>query len=148
MAMPGPLKNARHERFAQELAKGKSQADAYIAAGFKPNRHNAARLNTNETVQARVVELKARAAEKAEITAADIARQLDEDREFAKENKHSAAAVSATLGKAKLLGLMPERHELTGRGGGPIEYRDLGEEEIDARLAALAKEHGPKPLAH
>ena len=61
--MSGPLKNARHERFAQELAKGKSQAEAYALAGFKPNRHNAARLNTNETVSTRVKELKARAAE-------------------------------------------------------------------------------------
>lgn len=146
--MPGPLKNARHERFAQELAKGKSQSDAYVAAGFKPNRHNAARLNTKETIQERVDELKERAATKVEVTLADIVKQLDEDREFAKENNHSAAAITATLGKAKLLGLMPERHEHTGRNGGPIEYRDLSEDEIDARLDELAKRHGPQPLAH
>lgn len=100
--MPGPLKNARHERFAQELAKGKSQSEAYPLAGFKPNRHNAARLNTNETIQARVVELKEKAADKAVITALDIAAQLDEDRIFARKNKHSSAAVSASLGKAKV----------------------------------------------
>lgn len=28
------LKNQRHERFAQELAKGKSATDAYLAAGY------------------------------------------------------------------------------------------------------------------
>lgn len=38
------LPNARHERFAQELAKGVSAAEAYEKAGFKPNRHNAAAL--------------------------------------------------------------------------------------------------------
>lgn len=146
--MPGPLKNARHERFAQELAKGNSADGAYIAAGFRPNRGNAVRLKANENVADRVAELKGRAAEKVEVTVADIVKQLDEDREFAKENKHSAAAITATLGKAKLLGLMPERHEHTGKGGGPIEYRDLGEEEIDARLAALAEKHGPQRLAH
>lgn len=146
--MSGPLKNARHERFAQELAKGSPASSAYVSAGYEYSEPNASRLTRNEKVAARVEELKERAAEKAVITAADIARQLDEDREFAKENKHSAAAVSATLGKAKLLGLMPERHELTGRGGGPIEYRDLGEAEIDARLAALAEKHGPQRLAH
>jgi hypothetical protein len=43
---------------------------------------------------------------------------------------------------------MPDRLEHTGRNGGPIEYRDLGEDEIDARLAALAEKHGPQPLAH
>ena len=146
--MPGPLKNARHERFAQELAKGKSQADAYAAAGFKPSEPNASRLTRNDKVAARVAELKGKAAEKAVITAADIARQLDEDREFAKKNKHSAAAVSATLGKAKILGLMPERHEHTGRNGGPIEYRDLSDEEIDARIAALKAGDGPRDTAH
>jgi len=144
----GPLKNARHERFAQLRAKGKSVDAAHAEAGFSPNRGNAARLNANESIAARVAELQAKAAEKAVITAADIARQLDEDREFARENKQSAAAVSATLGKAKLLGLMPERHEHTGKNGGPIEYRDLGEEEIDARLAALADKHGRQQLAH
>ena len=36
--MSGPLKNPRHERYAQELAKGKSQAEAYEAAGYKPSR--------------------------------------------------------------------------------------------------------------
>jgi hypothetical protein len=146
--MTGPLKNARHERFAQELAKGSPASAAYEAAGYAPSEPNSSRLTRNDKVAARVSELKERAAEKAVITAADIARQLDEDRAFAKENKHSAAAVSATLGKAKVLGLIADRLEHTGRNGGPIEYRDLGEDEIDARLAALADKHGPKQLAN
>ena len=40
------------------------------------------------------------------------------------------------------------RQEHTGADGKPIQYQELGEEEIDARLAELAAEHGPKPLAH
>jgi hypothetical protein len=146
--MSGPLKNARRERYAQERAKGKPIEQAYVDAGFSPNRGNSCRLDREPEVKARVEELQARAAEKAVITAADIAAQLDEDREFARKNKHSSAAVSASLGKAKLLGLMPERHEHTGRNGGPIEYRDLSEDEVDARLAALAEKHGPSTLAN
>lgn len=146
--MPGPLKNTRHERFAQERSKGKSVDAAYVAAGFKPNRGNAARLNANESIAARLAELQEKVAEKAVITAADIVRQLDEDREFAKQCKSPSAAVSASLGKAKVLGLIKEKHEHTGKNGGPIEYRDLGEEEIDARLAALRDKHGHVPLAH
>lgn len=34
------------------------------------------------------------------------------------------------------------RSELTGRDGGPIEYRNLSDEEIEARIAAL-QSHGP-----
>jgi hypothetical protein len=44
--MPGPLKNARHERFAQELAKGASQAEAYARAGYKPSEQIRARCAT------------------------------------------------------------------------------------------------------
>ncbi|WP_455872862.1 hypothetical protein [Rhizobium yanglingense] len=38
------LKNARHEKFAQALAKGKTATEAYAEAGFKPHDGNAARL--------------------------------------------------------------------------------------------------------
>ena len=33
-----PLRNTKHERFAQELAEGKSTSEAYEAAGYKPDR--------------------------------------------------------------------------------------------------------------
>lgn len=56
------LTNSRHERFAQELAKGKSACDAFVAAGFSANRGNAARLNANESIVKRVEEINARAA--------------------------------------------------------------------------------------
>ncbi|WP_431490952.1 hypothetical protein [Paraburkholderia fungorum] len=110
--MSGPLENARHERFCQERAKGKTVDEAYVLAGFKPSRSNAHRLSTNEGVRARIAELLGRAAMRAEITAADIANQLDEDRLFARTHKQSAAAVSATLGKAKVLGLITDKSEL------------------------------------
>jgi hypothetical protein len=51
------LPNARHERFAQNLAAGMTGDAAYEAAGFAPNRHNASRLKTTETVRNRVAEL-------------------------------------------------------------------------------------------
>lgn len=124
--MAGPLKNARQERFAQELAKGSTADAAYIAAGFKANRHNASRLNTNETVRARLDELKARAAEKAVVTAADIASQLDEDRAFARELNQAAAAVSASMGKAKVLGLLEDRSKVDiTTAGRPLSLGDF-----------------------
>lgn len=105
------LENQRHERFAQEMAKGKSATEAYAKAGYRGDRTAASRLSTNVNVQARLSELQAKAAEKAVVTVEDIARQLDEDRAFARESGAAAAAVSATLGKAKVLGLIVEKSE-------------------------------------
>ena len=39
------LRNPRHERFAEELATGKTADAAYVLAGYQENRSNAARLN-------------------------------------------------------------------------------------------------------
>lgn len=41
------LKNARHETFAQGLAKGLTADEAYAAAGFTPNRGNATRMKAS-----------------------------------------------------------------------------------------------------
>jgi len=115
------LSNSRHELFAQELAKGATADEAYQLAGYKANRGNASTLKANQIVADRVAEILAAGAERAEITVHDIAAQLDEDRAFAREKVAPAAAIQATMGKAKVLGLLVERMEHTGKDGGPIE---------------------------
>lgn len=77
--MIGPLTNARHERFAQELAKGESQSAAYVVAGYKPDDGAASRLSGNVKVRARVTELQARAAEKAVVDAAWVLKRLADE---------------------------------------------------------------------
>lgn len=109
--MSGPLENTKHEKFAQALAKGASQATAYVDAGYAPSDPHAARLARNGKVEARVLELQSRAAAKVEFTIADMAKQLDEDREFARKCETPAAAVSASMGKAKLLGMLTDKIE-------------------------------------
>lgn len=52
-----PLDNQRHERFAQDLAKGLPADKAYEAAGFKANRGNASTLKQNQNILNRVSEL-------------------------------------------------------------------------------------------
>lgn len=51
------LKNPKHERFAQELAKGKSAVEAHKLAGYSENRGNAATLKQNKAILKRVEEL-------------------------------------------------------------------------------------------
>ena len=60
------LQNPRHERFAQELAIGKSADAAYVLAGYRANRSNAARLSANQDIQKRVAEIQSLGAERAQ----------------------------------------------------------------------------------
>lgn len=132
------LRNAKHEAFAQALAKGRSQEDAYADAGFKPHRQNASRLMTNDDVRRRVEEIKGRIAEKAEWTAADRLSALKTIFDSHAE-KDARVAISAIAEANKMQGsYAPVKREHSGPNGGPIEYANLTEEEIDARIAALA----------
>ena len=51
------LPNAKHELFAQELANGKTATEAYVAAGYKANRGNAATLKQDQSISNRVAEI-------------------------------------------------------------------------------------------
>lgn len=70
-----PLKNPKHEIFAQEVAKGTPIEQAYAKAGYTPCPKNAARLTKKDEIRTRIDELLSRAAEKAEAT---IAKTLEE----------------------------------------------------------------------
>lgn len=106
------LANARHERFAQELAKGKTATEAYIIAGYKAHDGNAATLRGNQRVLERLAELQEKGAERALVTIESITRELDEDRELARKLEMPAAAISAVMGKAKLHGLLVDKSEV------------------------------------
>jgi phage terminase small subunit len=132
------LKNARHERFAQELAKGKSQAEAYVSAGYKPSRSAAARLFADVNICARLAELSERVAAKTEITAAQIAERLmriadvaektgvkvDHETGEAKESssKHLGVARAALMDVAKLNGLVVDKADNTTAGSLTVTY--------------------------
>jgi phage terminase small subunit len=70
------LANARHERFAQEIAKGETANAAYIKAGYAENDGNAIRLKGNERIASRVAEILAAGAQRAEITQARVLAEL------------------------------------------------------------------------
>jgi phage terminase small subunit len=70
-----PLKNHKHELFAQAIAKGIGLEVAFTRAGYAPSLKNASRLKAYEGVRSRIAELQAHAAEK---TGASIERTLNE----------------------------------------------------------------------
>ncbi len=94
------LTNTRHERFAQELAKGKSQAEAYELAGYQPSEPNASRLTRNDKVSARVAELQERAAVRTEVTVASITDRL---LAIAKKGEDSSEAALLSVARASLM---------------------------------------------
>src|SRR6185437_14059548 len=99
------LRNPRHERFAQELATGKSADAAYVLAGYRENRSNAARLSANQGVQKRVTEIQSLGAERAVITVESLIAEAEAARSKAMAEKGgAAAAVAAITTKAKLAG--------------------------------------------
>lgn len=99
---------------------------AYNAGKMKPSVINvkASELLANGNVAVRVAELQAAHVERHEITIDDLVRELEEARIAASttEKPQAAAMVAATLGKAKLLGLITDKQELTGKDGGPVEH--------------------------
>ena len=72
----GVLPNAKHELYAQELAQGRGQAEAYRLAGYTGGETNASRLASNDKVSARVAELQMAAAERVELTVGGVLMEL------------------------------------------------------------------------
>lgn len=115
------LKNARHEAFAQALAKGKTATEAYAEAGYQESRSAASRLSTNVNIEKRVEELKTRIAEKAEWRSADRLRMLAI---IAKGNlrKDPRSAIAAIAEANKMQGSHAVvRHQIGGVPENPIE---------------------------
>lgn len=144
--MTGPLKNARHEKFAQELAKGKSQVDAYAAAGFKPDRGAATRLSAKVSVRDRVLQLTERVAEKTVIDAAWVLNRAAELHATALKEKQLSVAKGALDLIGKHVDVQAFREQVEHRG--LIEYKNLSDEEIAARIAAHEASRGDQPTTH
>lgn len=124
------LSNPRHERFAQELAKGKTADEAYVEAGYQENRHNASRLKTNETIANRISEIQARAASRVEVTRASLIAEAEEVRVAAMVAGQLSAAIAAIKEKGVLSGDRVEKRE----------NRNTGADDMtDGELAAIIR---------
>jgi|SRR6516165_7797845 hypothetical protein len=144
----GPLRNPRHEKFAQLVwqadAKNYRRALAYIAAGYRakldltrPDKAHSAdtsacRLAKTDKVRKRILELGTMAAKRNEITQDDLLSELEQARQSALDNQQASAAVAASMGKAKLLGMIVERKE----SGKPGDFENMTADELRAFINA------------
>lgn len=138
-----PLDNPRHERFAQELAKGKSADESYTSAGYKANRGNASTLKANQNVIDRVAEILDRGAVRAEITVESLIAEAEEVRAKALSTGQLSAALQAIREKGVLSDVRIER----GEKGAPGEFAGVDsaaslKEAIAARLGVGAGTSG------
>jgi hypothetical protein len=143
-----PLDNAKHERFAQALAAGKHAVDAYEVAGYRRNRGHASTLRKDPKLLKRVDEiLETRgqiqgrgalaAIERVGLTKTAVMDMLLADRELARKNGQSSAAIRATELLGIELGMFTTRsdnkHSLNGEKG----YFQLPPEERRAFMTDL-----------
>ena len=129
------LKNSRHERFARFLAKGLSQRQAYLQAGYETKTDAAAdasgaRLAAQPAVRARIEELAAAVADRSEITRAWVVEKVRglALKAEALDQYSVAKACYELLGRE--VGAFTEHRKLTVR-----RLADMDDHELEAMLA-------------
>ena len=142
-----PLENPRHERYAQLIVEGLangdskpySQSRAYIAAGYTARDNGrssrcaqAASSRLLSRVIHRVRELQAIAARNAAETAEKMTRELNEVLHEARRDKAHGAAVSAILGKAKILNIGEQPQHLTTDFSQAQSMHDIGRKLLES----------------
>ena len=107
----------KQEKFCQVYIETGNASEAYRQAynteKMKPESVNSKgyQLLQQVKITARLDELRAEHKKRHEITVDTLVAELEEARKLAFETDKAAAAVSATMGKAKLLGLVVEKQE-------------------------------------
>lgn len=111
---------------------------AYNTENMKPESINvkASELLASGKIAVRLSELRAPAIAKAQLTVEDLLRELEEARRLALDTEAPAPAVSATMGKAKLLGLDKQVIDHQSSDGSMSTAKSQ-----EAVIAALARKH-------
>ena len=96
---------------------------SYNCEKMKPESVNikAFELLNNGKITLRIEELRSELAERHDITKDTLITELEEARQIAKETAKAASMVSATMGKARILGLDKQVIEHTGTNGTPLQ---------------------------
>ena len=110
----------KREAFCLAYIETGNQSDAYRAAFDAENMKaetvykRASELMTNGEIKGRISELQAQAVERSLVTVQSLTEELEEARALALQEGQSAAAVSASMGKAKLHGLLVDKAAISG----------------------------------
>jgi phage terminase small subunit len=114
-------------KFCQKYVETGNASEAYRQSydigTMKPEsiHRKAKELLDNVKIAARIADIQAKHQKRHEVTVDSLTSELEEARSLALKTEQPAAMVSASLGKAKLHGMLVDRNEHTGKDGGPIE---------------------------
>lgn len=130
-ARAAPL-TPKQQRFVQEYLQDHNGTQAAIRAGYSEStaRQQGSRLLTDPRVLAAVRAGQKKVAKKAEVTVESLMAELEQARKLALKEKQASAAVTATMGKGKLAGLMVEKHKHSGAIG-TYDLSKLSDNELD-----------------
>lgn len=107
----------KQEKFCYSYIETGNASEAYRrsynAERMKPEvvAVKASELLANGKIAVRIEALRGELRQRHEITVDDLVAELEEARKLAFETEKAAAAVQATMGKAKLLGLVVDKQE-------------------------------------
>ena len=136
------LSNTRRERFAQEIAKGKTIIEAYEVAGYVPDDGNASKMAAYPEITARIQEITGKAAIRAEISVAKFTEDLLRIAKKAEDYDSAqglAVSKGAIMDAAKLNGLVVDRSER----GAPGEFADVDSMDAEQIRDFLARPPSP-----
>jgi len=106
------LKNPRHERYAQLVARGKPMSRAYVAAGYRPDRANARRLTTFDHVRRRITAIRKEHERMTKRTKEEhFARMLDREEKAESQGKDQFAQKCA-MDYALVMGWITTKQEV------------------------------------
>ena len=121
--MSNPKLTAKQAAFVAEYLIDLNATQAAIRAGYSGKTafiigfENLSKPNIAEAIS----EAQEHRAKRLLVTADSLVIELEEARANAIASNQNSAAVAATMGKAKLLGIGVEKVELTGKDGGAIQ---------------------------
>lgn len=129
----------RQERFVAEYLVDLNATRAAIRAGYSPKtaNKNAARLMVNDGVKAAIEAAQQARAERTELTQDVVVEGLLAEARLAGEGSSHSARVAAWTALGKHLGMFKERVEHTGKNGGPIQYAQTTDADLDAEIQRL-----------
>lgn len=148
----GDTLTIKQEAFCQAYVEIGNASEAYRrtydASNMKPETVNrkAVELQSHGKITARVAELRAQLRQRHEITADTLVQELEEARLLARNISSAAAMVSATMGKGKLLGLIIDRAEHTGKDGEKLLPENVNSRDMARTILEILRDAQVEPV--